>query len=79
MAKGKRNNHDLLICIEQKVIQHGKDFSVLKKHFENHLTEHREDLKEKLKRHWTIVVIALAAFLTAMGSLIVGLLLFFLK
>lgn len=75
MAKRKRTNHNLLICIEQKVIQHGKEISALKKHFENHLTEHREDLKDKLKRHWTIVIIALAAFFTATGSLITGLLL----
>jgi len=79
MAKDKRTNRSLLICIEQKVIQHGKAIADLKKHFDNHLSEHKEDLKDKLKRHWTIVIIVLSAFLTAMGSLIVGLLLFFLK
>lgn len=79
MAKRKRTNYNLLCCIEQKLIQHGKAIHSLKEHFENHLTEHKEDLKEKLKRHWTIVIIVLSAFLTGMGSLIVGLLLFFLK
>lgn len=79
MAKKKRTNYDLLLCIEQKIIQHGRAIGSLKKHFENHLTEHKEDLKEKLKRHWTIVIILLSAFLTAIGSLIVGLLLFFVK
>lgn len=79
MAKKKRTNRDLLLCIEQKITQHGKAIHNLKSHFENHLTEHKEDLKEKLKRHWTIVIILLSAFLTAVGSLIVGLLLFFLK
>jgi len=79
MAKRRRTNYNLLICIEQKLIQQGKDLRNLKEHFNNHLTEHKEDLKEKLKRHWTIVIIVLSAFLTGTGSLIVGLLLFFLK
>lgn len=78
MAK-RRTNYNLLCCIEQKLIQHGKDIRNLKDHFDNHLTEHKDDLKDKLKRHWTIVIIVLSAFFTAMGSLIVGLLLFFLK
>lgn len=79
MAKDRRTNRELLICVNQKVTQNIKAIHNLKKHFENHLTEHKEDLKEKLKRHWTIVIIVLSASLTGFGSLIVGLLLFFLK
>lgn len=70
--KDCRTDHDLLTCIEQKVIQHGKDINILRAHFENHLTEHKEDLKEKLRRHWTIVILILSALSTAFGSLIVG-------
>lgn len=79
MAQDKRTNRSLLICIEQKQIQHGKAIHNLQEHFNNHLTEHKEDLKEKLRRHWTLTIIVLSAFLTATGSLVVGLLLFFAK
>lgn len=78
MAK-KRTTYNLLCCIEQKLIQHGKAIRTLQNHFDNHLTEHKNDLKAKLKLHWTVVIIILSALLTATGSLIVGLFLFFLK
>jgi len=79
MKKDKRTNRDFLVCIEGKVIQHGKDIHSLKQHFENHLTEHKEDLKDKLKYNLRVKLVVLTAALAAAGSLIVGLLLLFAK
>ena len=49
MKKDKRTNREVLCCIEQKQIQQGRDVFSLKSHFENHLTEHKEVLKDKLQ------------------------------
>lgn len=61
---GNRSDHDLLICIEQKIktLQEGQLRQ--DKQFENHL-----------HHHWAVTVEALAAALVGFASLIVGLLL----
>jgi hypothetical protein len=71
--KDKRTDHDLLISIEEKVIQYGKDIDTLKSYFDNHLTEHKEDLKEKLRRHWTLMLLMISIGATSLSGLIVGL------
>jgi len=77
--KTRRTNREVLCRIEQEQTQQGKDIGVLKSHFENHLTEHQEDLKDKLKYQRLVTLVVLGAFLTAAGSFIVGLLLLFAK
>lgn len=80
MADDKHiTNRDLLVQIVSGMTQQGRSLRSLKSHFENHLTEHREDLKTKLRYQRTIKLIILSATLTATGSFIVGLFLLFAK
>lgn len=70
--KDERTDHDLLTCIEQKVIQHGAGIRVLNQHFENHLIEHTKELKERLRSYWSVWLLVISACLTTLGTLVVG-------
>jgi len=54
------NDHDLLLLV-------ARDTCWIKKGFENHLQEH----KDQLRRLWTLTVCAIGALLTTIGLLIV--------
>jgi len=72
MTKKNRTDHDLLVCIDQKTSQHGRDILDLKQHFENHLNEHKRDLSEKLEHYWSMKLLIISVCITTLGTLIVG-------
>jgi hypothetical protein len=65
MVKETRSTRDIVICVETELIN-------LKTHFENHIKHHDEREKEAKRHNRALIVVAVGAILTSIGSLMVG-------